>query len=214
MLHSSLRQAPTGPVARLVAAGSALLSVCACASAEARAQAPEPAATKTGEVQGRTFAVNPPAEAAVEALAPLSILVGDWVVAASDAVEGEPTVTAEGVSSIAPMLGGAMLRETARIPGVKYNLTLENIISYDQFQGVYRVASMDKEFGLVSVFEGGLADGVLQVSDVRFNPSGPMNFRLTWDLRGPSPLVRIDGSVDGGATWREESRLAYAPQPE
>ena len=92
-------------------------------------------------------------------------------------------------------------------------------LSHDRFRDLYRVTVLDDASGLLDVYEGGLADGVLSVTNLRsdtFYPVGDLevHFRLVWDLSDPVVEFTMDATTDRGAVWQPFMATVLTPLAE
>lgn len=99
------------------------------------------------------------------------------------------------------------------VMGGQYDYEL--IFSYDQFQGKYRMSSIDQVSGLLDIYEGNLQEGKLVIDNVvkdTYYTIGATNYynRLTLSKISTSEgLMLIEGSDNRGEKWQPVSQVSF-----
>lgn len=91
----------------------------------------------------------------------------------------------------------------------------ELVFSYDQFQGKYRMSSIDQVSGLLDIYEGNLQERKLVIDNVvkdTYYTMGGTNYynRLTLSkISTNEGLMLIEGSDNRGEKWQPVSQVLF-----
>jgi len=148
----------------------------------------------------------------------IAFLTGTWNITSFDYIDNEWKQGGSSKATFEQKLDGAVLQEAVKIDGPKYQLDMINTISFDPFAKQYNLASIDKKFSYIDLFEGEYLE---QEQCLRFNnikrgvpiklEQGTMYFQVSWTRISNSKVIfLVESSKDGSATWLPESKIAYS----
>lgn len=112
-------------------------------------------------------------------------------------------------------LGGAVYVMRGPLPYNGRFISAISYFTYDQSNGVYRVALMGHRFGLLDVFEGQFVDGVLTASNATSgssSPDGEGGYYISRLTLGPTEdgfQLDAEMSHDDGTSWSPIFRTRY-----
>jgi len=171
------------------------------------------------------FAVSANAQATPEnakapkaAMAQIDAIKGDWISIVEIVTQsGEWLQQSKNRINIASHLGGLLLTEVEleRLEGDETSPVLKVDYTYDQYREHYRLSAIDSGWGIMDIYEGGLEDDALVVTNLRSDTSVPLadgralHFRLTIPVTGDERVMLIDMSTDAGENWRPFFRVTY-----
>tara|TARA_R110000868_G_scaffold53249_1_gene167327 strand:+ start:25627 stop:26175 length:549 start_codon:yes stop_codon:yes gene_type:complete len=165
--------------------------------------------TLMGQAQAQT---TPP-----EKLAAYAFMSGAWLATteAVDPATGEWTAQMPSYVTVDTDLGGAVYAMRGPLPYRGRYIAAISYFTYDSFNDVYRVALMGHRFGLLDVFEGQFAEGVLTASNAATGSASPdgaggvyiSRLRLEPTADGFQLLAEL--SHDDGASWSPIFRTRY-----
>ena len=165
---------------------------------------------------GADTGVPETARAPYEAMQALAGLHGEWR-ATTELMnaEGDWIEQHQDIVSFSPDLGGVLLteREISRLSGEGFSLITD--FSFDQYRKRYRAAVIGTGWGLMDIYEGVVADGVLEMDNLRsgttfkLDDGRGMHFRLSIPLTGDDRLMTIEQSLTAGEAWSPFYRIRY-----
>lgn len=139
----------------------------------------------------------------------LDFLSGPWTLTFYNLRrDGEWSATATQDVSVDSSMNDLYLTTRFVTPGFSY----EMVFSYDTAMRTYRIVSRDDRSGLMDVYQGDFnADGALVVSNLasgtHFLDRGRrVHNRMTFVPDLGAWRVLIEGTADGGGTWRRQGR--------
>lgn len=150
-------------------------------------------------------------------IADLDFLIGAWNILSYDYIDGQWQAGEPNTAVIEPILDGMSLKEFMQVKGPKYDVQMTTIFTYDPFAKEFHVASIDKKFSYIDVFDGQF-DEVKTSLEVNNFKRGvpllvndrPMSFRLSWtSLAEEGVEFLVESTVDEGKIWKPESRIVY-----
>ncbi len=192
--------------AGLIAAVALIAALVMCGATLAKERPSDTAAASLPETARAPYA----------ALRKLDGMLGVWRVTSEImSPEGEWTQTSVTRLEYAKTMRGLQLTEThlATLEGA--SMEMEVNYTFDQYQNVYRAFVMDDTFGLGDVYEGDIDGDNIVLTNLRADthallPDGRrMHFRLTVPIKGDVRDMRVDQSVDAGATWSPFFRVVF-----
>jgi hypothetical protein len=145
-------------------------------------------------------------------------MVGSWHVLAAD-VDQAGTIheaSEESMATIVPLFEGVALQEDVKIraPGSGHDLLVT--YSWEPTINKYRVAILDRAYGILDIYEGDLEGNTLLVDNLatatRFETASGarMAFRLRWEFLSESSFRQtIELTRDEGANWAPFMRNSY-----
>ena len=146
-----------------------------------------------------------------------SQLAGTWNVKVESRQQPQaPFTESERTAEATSRLRGAML-ELAYTTEDARNVMAQ--LSYDRFNEMYRLATIDDTTTYMDVQEGKLEEGVLTVSNQEtstyFETFGfTIKERTTFkELSADAFQVEVESSMDGGENWFVSSKLSFERQP-
>jgi hypothetical protein len=133
----------------------------------------------------------------------------------------DQTFSAPTTAAIEPMLSGSFLRETIAVPFGKLTNHMVGVRSYDRFRETYRLVWFDELVTLCDVYEGGLTDGRLVLTNLKSGTAYVGDDRVETFVRiteqpGPSRdefTLIWEASTDKGKSWRKTCEYAYKRKP-
>jgi|GEM_PF-609141 len=158
------------------------------------------------------------AKAPAEAMAKLGALQGTWKTVTEIAQEdGGWLEQSANIVAIKKSLRGLLLTESEvkRTSGDETSLGLKIDYTFDQYRKVYRVSVVDDGWGIMDIYEGGLEDGALTLTNIRSGTSFPLDddgemfFHLAMPVAGDWRVLDINMSTDKGESWRPFYRVTY-----
>ena len=120
-------------------------------------------------------------------------------------------------ATIAPSQAGRFLEEEAQYLMSDMEINMHTFIGYDDRLRGFKLAAMDKEFGLMDIYYGeqtkeGAYSFTNIESDIPFTIGEDqfMHFRLTYDQLSEQGFVHlVEGTMDGGESWQPFTRSIY-----
>lgn len=147
----------------------------------------------------------------------LATTAGEWEV---EVVEASGRAY-KGRSLVVAIQDGLLQQESMRLPSSPMNpgagVTIVGLRSYDAFRRIYRFAYHDSLTGLLDIYEGGVEEGRLVLTNLETGtslrlPDGrEAHTRITAEIGVRGYVVTLESSIDGGATWTPVMTSTYRP---
>jgi len=169
-----------------------------------------------------SLALEPEAEVPLSSAKPLAMmeklepLSGIWSLTRKITEDGGQTWQDTTVSKVQIRARqNGMLLEEAAVGEDDSVFHVVVLLSYDQYQFVFRQAAIEDYWGLMDVSEGTIEDDVLVMDNLESKTFYPMDngrlraLRIRVELTTPSRTSYIDESYDRGHTWAPLFELHY-----
>ena len=145
-----------------------------------------------------------------EAMQALAFLDGTWTATYyAYADDGSKTEIGHNESVYSRSLNGQLIEESHTVLGTGPAFPMRSFYSWDGRKGVYRLAAVDENGGMMDIYEGSLTDNTLVMDNLAhetfyaLEDGREMAFRLNWTFVSDDEVdLRVEMSLDQGETWR------------
>ena len=145
-----------------------------------------------------------------EAMQALAFLDGTWTATYyAYADDGSKTEVGRNESVYSRSLNGQLIEESHTVLGTGPAFPMRSFYSWDGRKGVYRLAAVDENGGMMDIYEGSLTDNTLVMDNLAhetfyaLEDGREMAFRLNWTFVSDDEVdLRVEMSLDQGETWR------------
>ena len=145
-----------------------------------------------------------------EAMQALAFLDGTWTATYhAYAEDGTTTEVGQNESVYSRSLNGQLIEESHTVLGTGPAFPMRSFYSWDGRKGVYRLAAVDENGGMMDIYEGSLTDNTLVMDNLAhetfyaLEDGREMAFRLNWTFVSDDEVdLRVEMSLDQGETWR------------
>lgn len=151
------------------------------------------------------------ARAESDAMRALAFLDGTWSATYfTYADDGSKTEVGRNESVYRRSLNGQLIEESHTVLGTGPAFPMRSFYSWDGGKGVYRLAAVDENGGMMDIYEGTLADNTLVMDNLAhgtfyaLEDGRVMAFRLNWTFVSDDEVdLCVEMSLDRGETWRD-----------
>ena len=146
-----------------------------------------------------------------EAMQALAFLDGTWTATYhAYAEDGTTTEVGQNESVYSRSLNGQLIEESHTVLGTGPAFPMRSFYSWDSVRGVYRLAAVDENGGMMDIYEGTLKGNALVMDNLAhgtfyaLDDGREMAFRLNWTFVSDDEVdLRVEMSLDRGKTWRD-----------
>ena len=151
------------------------------------------------------------ARAESDAMRALGFLDGTWTATYfAYAEDGTTAEVGRSESIYSRSLNGQLIEESHTVLGNGPAFPMRSFYSWDSRKGVYRLAAVDENGGMMDIYEGTLTDNTLVMDNLAhgtfyaLEDGREMAFRLNWTFVADDEVsLRVEMSLDHGETWRD-----------